>query len=65
MLRFMLTYNGFNGGTEYFETHEEAIERGKRLHEMGWVPDAIYMLNDDTGKYDILLGRFNITTKEA
>lgn len=66
MLQYMIVYkNGFNGSCAYYKTHTEAIQAGLRARVTGLIPEAIYQYNHDTDKYDKLIGKFNVGTKEA
>ena len=63
---YMIIYkNGFNGSNAYYKTHTEAIQAGLRAHATGLIPEAIYKYNSDTDRYDKLIGKFTVATKEA
>lgn len=66
MMEYMVTYkNGFNGSVDYCQDHTTAIQTALRAHDCGWIPDEVYRLNPETGKYDILVGRFSVSAKDA
>ena len=63
---YMLTIkNGFNGGCEYYSTHDKAVRKALILRSVGLIPEAIYKYNEATDKYDILIGKFTINPKEV
>lgn len=66
LMEYMLTFSKSYPGADvqYFDSHSKAVKSAINQHKtLGFVPEAIYKYNPETGKYDKLAGKFNISER--